>query len=149
MRSHAALTVSPRERARVANPSAPKAAIAPHKRIDPARRTGGNYGAACRASNPNIGSNSLTPYSWTLAARGGEAPAPAGAAVVQERPDPQHAGEHLAGRVAVVTGGATGLGPAVCLAFGQRGASVAFHSLELPCRALRAPTRPSETPLKG
>src|SRR6266705_2150798 len=149
MSSHAALTVSPRERASVANPSAPRAAIAPHKRIEPARRTRGNYAAACRASNANIGSNSVAPYSWTLAARGGEAPAPAGAAVVQERPDPQHAGEHLAGRVAVVTGGATGLGRAICLDFAQRGASVAFNYVELPGRDVSAQALLTETALKG
>src|SRR6266704_736798 len=123
MSSHAALTVSPRERARVANPSAPRAAIAPHKRIEPARRTGGNYGAACRASNANIGSNSLTPYSWTLAARGGEAPAPAGAAVAQERP--------------------------ICLDFAQRGASVAFNYVELAGRDVSAQALLTETALKG
>src|SRR6266511_2440011 len=127
MSSHAALTVSPRERARVANPSAPRAAIAPHKRIEPARRTGGNYGAACRASNANIGSNSLTPYSWTLSARGGWAPAPAGAAAAPGRPEPPRAGAHLAARVRVVRGGATGSGRPVCIDLAQCGARVGFN----------------------
>src|SRR2546428_12754346 len=110
MSSHAALMDSPRARARRAKASAPSAAIAPHSRIEPSRRMVGRYDAACRASNSNIGSNSLAPYSWTLAGR--DAPAPGGAAVVQERPEPQRAGETLSGRVAGVTGGGAGPGAA-------------------------------------
>src|SRR5256885_13442040 len=108
MRSHAALMDSPRARARRAKASAPSAAIVLHSKIEPSRRMVGSYGAACRASNSNIGSNSLTPYSWTLAAR--DAPAPGGAAVVQERPQPQRAGETLSGPGAVRARGAAAPG---------------------------------------
>src|SRR2546422_3939290 len=110
-------------------------------------RSGGSYGSACRASNSNIGSNSLAPYSWTLASR--EAPAPAGAAVVQERPELQRAGENLSGRVVVVTGGATGLGRAICLEFAQRGASVAFNFVEMAGRDVTAQALLTETAIKA
>src|SRR5256885_8826393 len=128
MRSHGALMDSRRARARRPKASAPSAAIAPHSTIEPSRRMVGSYGAACRASNSNIGSNSLTPYSWTLAGR--DAPAPGGAAVVQERPEPQRAGETLSGRVAVVTGGAPGPGRAPRLQLSPRGAQIALTSLD-------------------
>src|SRR3989475_7381403 len=147
MSSHAALTVSPRERASTAKPSAPSAAIAPQRSTEPSRRMGGSYGSPCRASNSNIGSNSLAPYSWTRASR--EAPAPAGAAVVQERPELQRAGENLSGRVVVVTGGATGLGRAICLEFAQRGASVAFNFVEMAGRDVTAQALLTETAIKA
>src|SRR6266566_5288159 len=117
MSSHAALTDSPRARARRAKASAPSAAIAPHSRIEPSRRMVGSYGAACRASNSNIGSNSLAPYSWTLAGR--DVPAPGGAAVVQERPEP------------------------------QRGASVAFNYVDMTGRFFSEEAPPTETAIKG
>src|SRR2546422_6839939 len=97
MSSHAALTVSPRERASTAKPSAPSAAIAPQRSTEPSRRMGGSYGSACRASNSNIGSNSLAPYSWTLASR--EAPAPAGAARSEEHTSELQSRLHLVCRL--------------------------------------------------
>src|SRR5258708_31153385 len=81
---------------------------------------------------------SLAGYSWTLAAR--QAPAPAGAAVVQERPEPRGPAETMQGRVAMVTGGATGLGRAVCLGFAHHGAPIAFNYLGFP---QRHPTPPA------
>ena len=74
----------------------------------------------------------MVPSSWSVGAR--EAPAPAGVAAVQERPEPLRAGGTLQGRVAVVTGGATGLGRSVALEFAQQGCGVAFNYLDLPGR---------------
>ncbi len=89
----------------------------------------------------------MAPYSWTLAGR--DAPAPGGAAVVQERPEPQRAGETLSGRVAVVTGGATGLGRAICLEFAQRGANVAFNYVDMAGRDVSEQALLTETAIKG
>jgi 3-oxoacyl-[acyl-carrier protein] reductase len=77
-----------------------------------------------------------------------EAPAPAGAAV-QERPEPRRAGDALHGRVAVVTGGATGLGRSVALEFAQRGCGVAFNYVELPGRDVTAQALLTETAIKA
>jgi 3-oxoacyl-[acyl-carrier protein] reductase len=77
------------------------------------------------------------------------APASAGAAAVQERPDPMRAGDALRGRVAVVTGGATGLGRAVALEFAQRGCAVAFNYVELPGRDVTAQALLTETAIKA
>ena len=66
-------------------------------------------------------------YPWSTSGR--EA-APA----VQERPQPQPAGESMRGRVVMVTGGATGLGRAVALEFAQAGCGVAFNYVEMPGR---------------
>ena len=68
--------------------------------------------------------------------------------MTQERPEAVPT-ETLRGRVAVVTGGATGLGRAVCLEFAQRGASVAFNYFELPGREVAAQALLTETALKG
>jgi 3-oxoacyl-[acyl-carrier protein] reductase len=76
-------------------------------------------------------------------------PAPAGAAVAQERPEPRRAGDGLQGRVAVVTGGATGLGRSVALEFAQRGCAVAFNYLDLPGRDVTAQALLTETAIKA
>ena len=89
----------------------------------------------------------MAPYSWSMAAR--EATAPAPAAVTQERPDPLRAAEGLKGRVAVVTGGATGLGRAVALEFAQRGAAVAINYVDLPDRDVAAQALLTETAIKA
>ena len=89
----------------------------------------------------------MTAYSWSLSAR--EAPAPAGAAVVQEQPEPLRASESLQGRVAIVTGGATGLGRATGLEFAQRGAAVAFNYVDLPGRDVAAQALLTETAIKA
>jgi len=89
----------------------------------------------------------LAPYSWSLAAR--EASAPAGAAVAQERPDPRRLSDTLSTKVAVVTGGATGLGRAICLEFAQRGASIAFNYLDMPGRDVTAQALLTETAISG
>lgn len=87
-------------------------------------------------------------YPWSSSGRG-TAPASAGAAVTQERPEPERTGERLAGRVAVVTGGATGLGRATCLEFAQRGAAVAFNYVELTGRDVAAQALLTETAIKA
>ena len=91
----------------------------------------------------------MAPYTWSLAAREAPAPPTAGAAVTQERPDPQRVGESLSGRVVIVTGGATGLGRAACLEFAQRGAAIAFNYLDLPGRDVTAQALLTETAIKA
>src|SRR5262245_48749769 len=73
----------------------------------------------------------------------------AGAPGIEERPAPVRRGDGFRGRVAVVTGGATGLGRSVCLEFAQRGAGVAFNYLEMPGRDVAAQALLTETALKA
>jgi 3-oxoacyl-[acyl-carrier protein] reductase len=57
-----------------------------------------------------------------------------GAPAIQEQPRPQKLAETVQGRVAVVTGGATGLGRATALEFARIGVSIAFNYVEMPER---------------
>ncbi len=74
---------------------------------------------------------------------------PAGAPAVQERPEPQRVAETVQGRVAIITGGATGLGRATGLEFAQRGTAVAFNYVELPGRDIAAQALLTETALRA
>src|SRR3989442_13310319 len=72
----------------------------------------------------------LTPISpWILAPRGATQ---GGTPATETRPDPQRLAETVHGRVAVVTGGATGLGRATALEFAQRGTAAASRQPALP-----------------
>jgi 3-oxoacyl-[acyl-carrier protein] reductase len=77
---------------------------------------------------------SPTQASWTLAPR----EAAVGTPTAQERPEPQRLAETVHGRVAIVTGGVTGLGRATALEFAQRGIAVAVNYVELPERDVAA-----------
>ena len=78
-----------------------------------------------------------------------QAPSPTGAVVAQEQPDPRRAGESLSGRVAVITGGATGLGRAICLELAQRGTAIAFNFVNLPGRDVSAQALLTETAIRA
>jgi 3-oxoacyl-[acyl-carrier protein] reductase len=69
--------------------------------------------------------------------------------VAQERAEPLKLSTGLRGRVAIVTGGATGLGRAVCLEFAQQHAAVAFNYLDLPGRDVTAQALLTETAIKA
>ena len=68
---------------------------------------------------------------------------------MQEQPERATLAAGLRGRVAIVTGGATGLGRAVCLEFAQQGAAVAFNYLDLPGRDVAAQALLTETAIKA
>lgn len=72
-----------------------------------------------------------------------------GAPATQERPEPQRLGETVHGRVAIVTGGATGLGRATAVEFAQRGVAVAINYVDLPERDVAAQALLTETALRA
>lgn len=77
---------------------------------------------------------------------GAAQPASAGAVLEQPEPEPvEPAG--FRGRVAMVTGGATGLGRTTALEFGRMGCNVAFCFLDLPGRDVRETALLTETAL--
>jgi 3-oxoacyl-[acyl-carrier protein] reductase len=89
----------------------------------------------------------LAPTStWIAAARGAM---PAGAPATETRPNPQRLAETVHGRVAIVTGGATGLGRATALEFAQHGTAVAINYVDLPDRDVGAQAVLTETALRA
>ena len=88
-------------------------------------------------------------YPWSSSGRPGGAAAAGGAAATQERAEPARTSERFGGRVAMVTGGATGLGRAVCLDLAQRGAGIAFNFFEMPGRDVAAQALLTETAIKA
>src|SRR2546430_15914999 len=67
----------------------------------------------------------------------------------RSRPEPQRLAETVQGRVAIVTGGATGLGRATALEFAQRGVAVAINYVELPGRDVAAQALLTETAIRA
>src|SRR2546425_11535426 len=89
----------------------------------------------------------LTPISpWILAPRGATQ---VGTPATETRPDPQRLAETVHGRVAVVTGGATGLGRATALEFAQHGTAVAINHVCPPARAVAAQGRLTQTRVRA
>jgi 3-oxoacyl-[acyl-carrier protein] reductase len=69
--------------------------------------------------------------------------------VAQEQPRALRLAETVRGRVAIVTGGATGLGRATALEFAQQGVAVAFNYVDLPGRDVAAQALLTETALRA
>src|SRR5437773_11656508 len=89
----------------------------------------------------------LTPIApWSLAPRGATQ---VGAPATETRPDPRRLAETVQGLVAVVTGGATGLGRATALEFAQQGTAVAINYVDLPERDVAAQALLTETALRA
>jgi 3-oxoacyl-[acyl-carrier protein] reductase len=86
-----------------------------------------------------------TQATWTLAPR----ETAVGAPTAQERPEPQRLAETVHGRVAIVTGGVTGLGRATALEFAQRGIAVGINYLDLPGRDVAAQAVLTETAIRA
>jgi len=97
------------------------------------------------APSPSSRSPGFEPPSWSSAqAR------PSGSGAVLEQPEPKAVipgGFH--GKVAMVTGGATGLGRTVAIEFGRLGCNVAFCFVDLPGRDVRETALLTETTLSA
>ncbi len=86
----------------------------------------------------------LDPPSWRRAAR------PSQSGAVLEKPQPEmEVSAGFRGKVAMVTGGATGLGRSVALEFGRLGCSVAFCFVDLPGRDVRETALLTETAISS
>jgi len=89
--------------------------------------------------NPHAGSSAPWP---------GDAPSAAGVGLAEPKPAAV-APQGFAGKTAIVTGGATGLGRAVALEFGRRGCNVAFCFVNLPGRDVREMALLTETTISA
>jgi 3-oxoacyl-[acyl-carrier protein] reductase len=88
----------------------------------------------------------LESIAWTLASR---ETVSSGASVAQEQPRAKRLAETVQGRVAIVTGGATGLGRATGIEFAQQGVAVAFNYVDLPGRDVAAQALLTETAIRA
>src|SRR5207237_497209 len=139
-RSQAALMVSPWDSASTPKAAAPRAEIPPHTSI---RFMGPKLRRALPMFNFEHRFEILTTQaSWVLASRAASA---VGAPATETRPDPLRLTETVQGRVAIVTGGATGLGRATAIECAQRGTAVAINYVELPERDRGAQPQRTDT----
>jgi len=74
---------------------------------------------------------------------------PSGSAVIEPEPKPQAVQPGFPGKVAVVTGGATGLGRAIAHEFARLGCNIAFCYVNLPGRDVSEQALLTETSLKA
>src|SRR5947199_2906940 len=139
--------VSPRDSASTPKAAAPSAEIPPHTSSTPIRFMGPKLRRALPMFNFEHRFEILTTQaSWVLASRGASA---VGAPATETRPDPLRLTETVQGRVAIVTGGATGLGRATAIEFAQRGTAVAINYVELPERDVGAQALLTETAIRA
>ncbi len=75
--------------------------------------------------------------------------APEGTGAALEEPRPQPIGKGWRGKVAIVTGGATGLGRNISIEFGRLGCHVAFCFVHMPGRDITEQALLTETALMG
>src|SRR2546423_8423189 len=136
--------VSPWDSASTPKAAAPRAEIPPHTSIQ-------FMGPKLRRALPMFNFEHrfeilTTQASWVLASRGASA---VGAPATETRTDPLRLTEAVQGRVAIVTGGATGLGRATAIEFAQRGTAVAINYVDLPERDVAAQALLTETAIRA
>jgi 3-oxoacyl-[acyl-carrier protein] reductase len=91
-----------------------------------------------------MSSPEFTTPSWRIEAR------PAGGGAILEQPEPSKTiPASFRGKIAIVTGGATGLGRSVALEFGRLGCKVAFCFKDMPGRDVRETALLTETTLSA
>src|SRR5437867_3407049 len=119
-----------------------RTAVAPYRRtaLPPSRLARPQFAPYLRGSMPLPSFGFGHRPSWEY-----EAPEGAGAAL--EEPQPQPISKGWRGKVAIVTGGATGLGRHICIEFGRMGCHVAFCFVNMPGRDVSEQALLTETAL--